>query len=80
MAFLGSLAIYHIVRMLGAAGKYVVLPAQRPRSLDKLKRSLVCLQWVSQPQRSPLEMGIGHAPAAVRRWRERCVHRRVRNT
>ena len=62
MAFLGSLAIYHIVRMLGAAGKYVVLPAQRPRSLDKLKRSLVCLQWVSQPQRSPLEMGIGHAP------------------
>jgi GT2 family glycosyltransferase len=62
IAFLGSLAIYHMVRLLGAAWAYVVSPAQRPKSLDKLRRSVVCLQWVSQPQRSPLEMGIDHRP------------------
>ena len=60
IAFLGSLAIYHVVRLLGAAWKYMVSPSERPKSLDKLRRSLVCLQWVTQPQRSPLEMGLDH--------------------
>jgi GT2 family glycosyltransferase len=58
IAFLGSLAIYHTLRLLGAAWAYLVSPSQRPNNLAKLRRAAVCLQWVSQPQRSPLEMGL----------------------
>jgi GT2 family glycosyltransferase len=61
IAFLGSLAVYHAVRILGAAWGYLVSPSQRPTNLAKIKRALVCLQWVSQPQRKPLEMGIDHS-------------------
>jgi len=56
IAFLCSLAIHHMVRLLGAACAYLVSPSQRPNNLAKLKRSVLCLQWVSQPKRSPLEM------------------------
>jgi len=58
IAFLGSLTIYHAVRLLAASWAYLILPSQRPKSLAKLKRAAVCLQWVSQPQRTPLEMGL----------------------
>jgi len=57
MAFLASLAVYHLVRLFGSAGNYLFSPSQRPQSLAKLRRSFVCLQWVRQPQRNPLEMG-----------------------
>ena len=61
MAFLGNLALYHVVRIVGAAWSYLVSPSERPTSLAKLKRALLCLQWVIQPQRKPLEMGIDHS-------------------
>lgn len=55
MAFLASSGTYHLVRFLGFAAMYLVRPSQRQESLAKLHRSSVCLQWVSQPQRNPLE-------------------------
>ncbi len=58
MAYLASFATSHLVRMLGSAASYVFLPAQRSESLSKIKRSLICLRWVSRPQRNPLEMKI----------------------
>ncbi len=58
--FLLSLTIYHLARLLGAAWAYLVSPSQRPTNLDKLKRAVLCLQWVTQPYRKPLEMVIGH--------------------
>jgi GT2 family glycosyltransferase len=60
MAFLASLFVYHFVRLLGAALGYLISPSERPTNLAKLKRAALCLQWVSQPQRKPLEMEINH--------------------
>lgn len=58
MVFLVNSAIHHVVRFLGATWGYLFVPAQRSGNLAKLKRSLVCLRWVTQPQRKPLEMGL----------------------
>jgi GT2 family glycosyltransferase len=56
-AFLASLVVYHMVRLFGSAASYPFFPSQRSQNLAKLRRSLVCLRWVSQPRRNPLEMG-----------------------
>jgi len=69
LAFLASLAIHHFVRLLGSSGTYLFRPSQRTESRAKLKRSLICLQWLSRPHRSPLEMhvdlsGSGSPPVA----------------
>jgi GT2 family glycosyltransferase len=58
LAYLASLAVYHLVRLVGSTVKYLVWPSRRSESLAKLRRSVVCLQWVIQPQRYPLEMHI----------------------
>ncbi len=64
MAFLASLAIHHLIRLLSSLGSYLILPSQRSESRAKLKRNFVCLQWLSQPSRSPLDMNIDlSAPA-----------------
>jgi GT2 family glycosyltransferase len=54
--FLASQAIYHMVRLFGSAASYLFYPSQRSQNLAKLRRSFACLQWVSHPRRSPLEM------------------------
>ncbi len=59
MAFLASSATYHLVRLLGSAATYLFSPSQRAENLARLQRSVICLQWVSQPQRNPLERGMG---------------------
>ncbi len=51
MAFLATLAVHNLIRFLGAAAGYLLSPSQRPLNLLKLKGSLVCLQWVTQPNR-----------------------------
>jgi GT2 family glycosyltransferase len=58
MAFLASSGAYHLVRLLGSAVSYPFLPSRRSENLANVRRSLVCLQWVSQPHRNPLDMGI----------------------
>jgi len=64
-AFLASLAIHHLLRMLGSLRCYLVAPSQRSENLAKLKRSLICLRWVSQPHRRPFEMDIDHSGRAA---------------
>ena len=54
-AFLASSGIYHLVRLLGSAGIYLFSPAQRAENRVRLRRSTLCLRWVSQPQRNPLQ-------------------------
>jgi GT2 family glycosyltransferase len=58
MAFLASAGAYHLVRLLGSAVGYLLVPSRRSENLANLRRSLVCLQWVRQPNRNPMEMGI----------------------
>jgi len=58
LSFLASLAVYHSVRLLVSALNYLFSPGQRSEVRDKLTRSLVCLQWVCQPNRRPLDMGL----------------------
>ena len=55
MAFLASSGTYHLVRLLGSAAMYLISPSQRAENLARLRRSSICLQWVGQPQRNPLE-------------------------
>jgi hypothetical protein len=55
MAFLASSGTYHLVRLLGSAGVYLFSPSQRSANLARLQRSSICLRWVLQPQRNPLE-------------------------
>jgi hypothetical protein len=55
MAFLASSGTYHLVRLLGSAGVYLFSPSQRSENLARLQRSSICLRWVLQPQRNPLE-------------------------
>ena len=55
MAFLASSATYHLVRLLGSGGVYLFSPSQRSQNLARLQRSSICLRWVIQPQRNPLE-------------------------
>lgn len=57
MAFLTSSGIYHLVRLLGSAAIYLFSPSRRDENRGRIHRSSVCLQWVSQPQRNPLETG-----------------------
>ena len=64
MVFLASLAIHHVIRLLGSLGSYLIWPSQRSGNLAKLRRSFICLQWLSQPSRSPLDMKVDlSAPA-----------------
>jgi len=58
MAFLAVFGTYHLVRLTGSALIYLFSPSRRDENLARLKRSSVCLHWVSQPQRNPLESGI----------------------
>ena len=58
MAFLGTLALYHCVRLLDCIFRYLFSPGDRVDSLDNLKRNVICLRWVRQPQRSPSLMRI----------------------
>jgi len=61
VAFLVTLAIYHCVRLLDSIFRYVFSPGRRLESLDNLRRNVICLQWVRQPQRSPSEMRLDRA-------------------
>ncbi len=58
MAFLASSGTYHLVRLLGSAGVYLFSPSRRKENLARFQRSSICLRWVSQPRRNPLEQGI----------------------
>ena len=58
MAFLASSAVYHLIRLLGSAASYLFSPSRRTQDVARIKRSFVCLQWLSQPYRSPLQMHI----------------------
>lgn len=58
LVYLVTLVLHHCVRIVGAVLKYLVSPRERSESLDNLKKNVICLQWVTQPQRRPLEMGI----------------------
>lgn len=58
MTFLASSGTYHLVRFLGSAAIYLLSPSRRADNLARLQRSCVCLQWVTQPERNPLERGI----------------------
>jgi GT2 family glycosyltransferase len=69
VAFLGTVVLNHGLRLLGSVCRYIFVPAQRPDTFFKLKRSLVCLQWASRTMLSPLMMRIeprdeGNLPAA----------------
>jgi len=59
MAFLASSGTYHLVRLLGSAGIYFLSPSRRNENRARLRRSIVCLQWVSAPDYNPL-MGKGN--------------------
>jgi GT2 family glycosyltransferase len=58
MAFLATSGTYHLVRLLASAGIYLFSPSRRAENLARIQRSSICLQWVSQPQRNPLERRI----------------------
>jgi len=55
MAFLATSATYHLVRLTGSAGLYLFSSSRRAENRARLRRSIVCLQWVSQPQTNPLD-------------------------
>jgi GT2 family glycosyltransferase len=46
LGFLAAFAVHHSLRLLVSAFIYLFLPAQRPHTATKFKRSLACLQWV----------------------------------
>ncbi len=55
IGFLANAAVYHLVRLLGSAGMYLLSPSRRSENVARLHRSSACLQWVRQPQRNPIE-------------------------
>lgn len=57
MGFLASSGIYHLVRLLGSAAIYLFRPSQRADNLARLRRSVICLQWVTQPECNPTLRG-----------------------
>jgi len=56
--FITFLIMHHSVRVLGCGWKYLRTPASRSETRDKIRRSLVCLKWLFQLHRRPLEMAV----------------------
>jgi GT2 family glycosyltransferase len=44
--FLATVTIHHALRLIGSCGVYLLSPSQRSETRARLKRSLMCLQWV----------------------------------
>ena len=47
IGFLAAITCHHAIRALGFACTYLYSPSHRPEIERKLKKSLMCLQWVS---------------------------------
>ncbi len=58
LAFLAISGVHQFVRLVGAVVSYPLAPTQRSQKRDKVRRSLACLRWLSQPYPSPLQMHI----------------------
>ena len=57
ITFLAISGAYHLVRLLGSAAVYLFSPSERSENLSRLHRSSICLRWLIQPHRNPLESG-----------------------
>lgn len=40
--------LHHILRIIGAAARYIIMPEQRADSLFKIRRSLACIRWLAR--------------------------------
>lgn len=45
--YLATIALHHALRLIGAACVYLFSPSRRSDTREKLRRSLMCLHWVS---------------------------------
>lgn len=55
MAFFVNSAVYHFVRIVGAAGMWLFSPSHRAENRTRLIRSFACLHWLFQPFGNPVE-------------------------